>query len=159
MKRETSSLANFAEAPWSISDVRRVTDGGKTLSNSSKKQRDPPVFGSNKTHQETTLRHIIMPCLCAVYGCKKLKKKNWNWCEIPSLSKRSLYRGPRSDDFLSKLTVMREVMTAIHGKGLREGKCCVKTLVSGINQAGVDLPLDVITFFCTNICILQEEIP
>ena len=58
-----------------------------------------------------------------------------------------------SDQFFSQLTAMREIFKAIHKEGLREGKGCLKTLVSEMKCGVTDVPDDVIRFFCKNLRI------
>ena len=59
-----------------------------------------------------------------------------------------------TEKFLSQLLVLREIFKAVHGKGLRAGVNSVQTLTSDMEKSGVDLPPDVISFFCKNINIL-----
>ena len=41
---------------------------------------------------------------------------------------------------------MRNIFKAVHGEALRKGENCVKTLTSDIQLAGVNLPVDVVSF-------------
>ena len=54
-----------------------------------------------------------------------------------------------ADTFFSQLTTMRETFKVIHGDSLKEGKECLKTLVRELENVGLDVPHDVISFFAT----------
>lgn len=147
-----TSLA-FKNMDFELENEKDATADLDDLTSCPTKQDKIAVLTTSDVIEEESLRYIggyIVKKFAFKYpylGLKVIDKVSSSctktWTEM--INKGGLHIP--SDDFLSKLTVMREVVTAIHGKGLREGKCCVKTLISDINQAGVDLPLDVITFF------------
>ena len=67
--------------------------------------------------------------------------KTW----IDEVNRGGLYAP--ADTFFSQLTTMREKFTVIHGDSLKEGKECLRTLVRELENLGLDVPHDVISFF------------
>ena len=69
--------------------------------------------------------------------------KDHSWTEMVS---RGELHVP-SNEFLYQLTVLRQVLNAIHGQILLEGKDCLKTLIAEQKKPGVSIPEDVLALF------------
>lgn len=104
--------------------------------------------------EEEALRYIggyIVKKFVGTYAYLGKKASN---CEIVSNSKswiEMIDRGQLylpSDVFFSQLVKMRAMFKAVHGESLREGKYCFSSLASAIERMGIDLPTDVMLFFC-----------
>ena len=81
------------------------------------------------------------PYLGSKANSTELQTSTW----IAAVNKGDLY--VPSEEFFSKLLVLREVFNAIHGEALLGGKRCVQTLYSELKRSGVSVPDEVIIFF------------